>query len=118
MLVPAESRYLYFVARGEGRHTFSETYAQHNEAIRRQLEDGRDAGEARIAHEAPEEAALEVAGADGGVAVDAGAELAPGIVQVERAQAPEADMACSMPALRSASDSASIRSTPSFGDTR
>jgi UPF0755 protein len=36
VLVPAESRYLYFVARGEGRHTFSETYAQHNEAIRRQ----------------------------------------------------------------------------------
>jgi UPF0755 protein len=36
VLVPAESRYLYFVARGEGRHTFSETYAQHNDAIRRQ----------------------------------------------------------------------------------
>ena len=36
VLVPAESRYLYFVARGEGRHTFSETFAQHNEAIRRQ----------------------------------------------------------------------------------
>jgi UPF0755 protein len=36
VLVPIESRYLYFVARGEGRHTFSETYAQHNDAIRRQ----------------------------------------------------------------------------------
>lgn len=36
VLVPTESRYLYFVARGEGRHTFSETYAQHNDAIRRQ----------------------------------------------------------------------------------
>jgi UPF0755 protein len=35
VLVPAESHYLYFVARGEGRHTFSETYAQHNDAIRR-----------------------------------------------------------------------------------
>jgi UPF0755 protein len=35
VLVPAESRYLYFVARGEGRHTFSETYAQHNQAIQR-----------------------------------------------------------------------------------
>ncbi len=35
VLVPAESRYFYFVARGEGRHTFSETYAQHNEAIHR-----------------------------------------------------------------------------------
>jgi UPF0755 protein len=36
VLVPAESHYLYFVARGEGRHTFSETYAQHNDAIHRQ----------------------------------------------------------------------------------
>ncbi|HKQ68803.1 MAG TPA: endolytic transglycosylase MltG [Polyangiaceae bacterium] len=35
VLAPAESRYLYFVARGEGRHAFSETYAQHNEAIHR-----------------------------------------------------------------------------------
>jgi UPF0755 protein len=35
VLVPAESHYLYFVARGEGHHTFSETYAQHNEAIRK-----------------------------------------------------------------------------------
>jgi len=26
----------YFVARGEGHHTFSETYAQHNEAIHKQ----------------------------------------------------------------------------------
>ncbi len=34
VLVPAESHFLYFVARGEGRHTFSETYAQHNDAIR------------------------------------------------------------------------------------
>jgi len=36
VLVPAESRYFYFVARGEGHHTFSETYAQHNEAIHKQ----------------------------------------------------------------------------------
>ncbi len=35
VLVPAESRYLYFFARGEGRHTFSETLAQHNQAIHR-----------------------------------------------------------------------------------
>jgi UPF0755 protein len=35
VLVPADSHYLYFVARGQGRHTFSETYAQHNDAIRR-----------------------------------------------------------------------------------
>jgi UPF0755 protein len=35
VLAPAESHYLFFVARGEGRHTFSETYAQHNDAIRR-----------------------------------------------------------------------------------
>jgi peptidoglycan lytic transglycosylase G len=35
VLAPAETRYLFFVARGEGRHTFSETFAQHNEAIRK-----------------------------------------------------------------------------------
>jgi UPF0755 protein len=31
---PATTHYLYFVARGEGRHTFSETYAGHTSAIR------------------------------------------------------------------------------------
>jgi UPF0755 protein len=35
VLVPAETRHLYFVARGGGHHTFSDNYAQHNEAIRR-----------------------------------------------------------------------------------
>jgi UPF0755 protein len=35
VLAPAETRYLFFVARGEGRHTFSETLGQHNEAIRK-----------------------------------------------------------------------------------
>jgi len=30
------NRATYFVARGEGHHTFSETYAQHNEAIHKQ----------------------------------------------------------------------------------
>jgi UPF0755 protein len=35
VLVPAETHYLYFVARGEGRHTFSETFAQHTEAVHR-----------------------------------------------------------------------------------
>jgi UPF0755 protein len=35
VLAPADSHYLYFVARGEGRHTFSETFSQHNDAIRR-----------------------------------------------------------------------------------
>jgi UPF0755 protein len=35
VLVPAETRHLYFVARGGGHHTFSDTFAQHNEAIRR-----------------------------------------------------------------------------------
>jgi UPF0755 protein len=34
-LAPADTRFFYFVARGEGHHNFSETYAQHNEAIRR-----------------------------------------------------------------------------------
>jgi UPF0755 protein len=35
VLAPADSRYLYFVARGEGRHTFSETFTQHSDAIHR-----------------------------------------------------------------------------------
>ena len=35
VLVPAETRHLYFVARGGGHHTFSDTFSQHNEAIRR-----------------------------------------------------------------------------------
>jgi UPF0755 protein len=30
---PATTRYFYFVARGEGRHTFSETYAAHTAAV-------------------------------------------------------------------------------------
>jgi UPF0755 protein len=33
VLSPAMTRYLYFVARGEGRHTFSETYAAHAAAV-------------------------------------------------------------------------------------
>jgi UPF0755 protein len=35
VLVPAETRHLYFVSRGGGHHIFSDTFAQHNEAIRR-----------------------------------------------------------------------------------
>jgi UPF0755 protein len=34
VMAPATTRYLYFVAKGEGRHTFSETYAAHNAAVR------------------------------------------------------------------------------------
>lgn len=34
VLAPAKTRYFYFVARGGGRHTFSETLDQHREAIR------------------------------------------------------------------------------------
>jgi UPF0755 protein len=33
VLAPATTHYFYFVARGEGRHTFSETYAAHNTAV-------------------------------------------------------------------------------------
>ncbi len=33
VLAPATSRYFYFVAKGEGRHTFSETYAGHLTAV-------------------------------------------------------------------------------------
>jgi UPF0755 protein len=32
-MAPAMTRYLYFVARGEGRHTFSETYGAHAAAV-------------------------------------------------------------------------------------
>jgi cell division protein YceG involved in septum cleavage len=32
-MTPATTRFLYFVARGEGRHTFSESYAAHTAAI-------------------------------------------------------------------------------------
>jgi UPF0755 protein len=31
---PANTRYFYFVAKGEGRHTFSETYGAHSQAVR------------------------------------------------------------------------------------
>jgi len=33
-LSPANTKYLYFVARGEGRHTFSETYEAHDTAVK------------------------------------------------------------------------------------
>jgi UPF0755 protein len=33
VMAPAMTRYLYFVARGEGRHTFSETYGAHAAAV-------------------------------------------------------------------------------------
>ncbi len=35
VLEPAESRALFFVARGDGTHEFSETFAEHRDAIRR-----------------------------------------------------------------------------------
>jgi UPF0755 protein len=34
VMAPALTHYFYFVARGEGRHTFSETYAAHAAAVR------------------------------------------------------------------------------------
>ena len=34
VLAPANTRFLYFVAKGEGRHTFSETYGSHTAAVR------------------------------------------------------------------------------------
>ena len=33
VLAPAETRYLYFVAKGGGRHNFSRTFAEHREAL-------------------------------------------------------------------------------------
>lgn len=35
VLAPMTTKYLYFVAKGGGRHTFSETLDQHNEAIKK-----------------------------------------------------------------------------------
>jgi UPF0755 protein len=35
VLSPAAGKYLYFVAKGGGRHTFSETLDQHNDAVRK-----------------------------------------------------------------------------------
>jgi UPF0755 protein len=35
VLAPATTKYLYFVAKGAGRHTFSETLDAHNEAVRK-----------------------------------------------------------------------------------
>jgi UPF0755 protein len=35
VLAPAATKYLYFVAKGGGRHTFSEDLEQHNEAVRK-----------------------------------------------------------------------------------
>lgn len=35
VLAPLPSKYLYFVAKGAGRHTFSETLDQHNEAVKK-----------------------------------------------------------------------------------
>jgi UPF0755 protein len=34
VMAPATTRYFYFVAKGEGHHTFSETYAAHTAAVR------------------------------------------------------------------------------------
>lgn len=36
VLAPAATRFLYFVAQGGGRHTFSETLDAHNDAVKRQ----------------------------------------------------------------------------------
>ncbi len=35
VVAPASTKYLYFVARGEGRHAFSETYEAHNNAVKK-----------------------------------------------------------------------------------
>jgi UPF0755 protein len=45
-LYPANVRYLYFVARPDGRHVFSRTYTEHLRAIR-QIRQGQRAGSAR-----------------------------------------------------------------------
>jgi len=35
VLNPAETSYLFFVAKGKGRHAFSESYDEHNAAVKR-----------------------------------------------------------------------------------
>jgi UPF0755 protein len=45
-LYPANVRYLYFVARPDGRHVFSRTYSEHLRAIR-QIRQGQRAGSSR-----------------------------------------------------------------------
>jgi UPF0755 protein len=45
-LYPANVRYLYFVARPDGRHVFSRTYSEHLRAIR-QIRQGQRAGSTR-----------------------------------------------------------------------
>jgi len=44
VLAPASTKYLYFVARGEGRHAFSETYDAHNNAVKKGKPDSPDHG--------------------------------------------------------------------------
>jgi UPF0755 protein len=34
VLEPATTKYLFFVAKGGGEHTFSETYADHEKAVK------------------------------------------------------------------------------------
>ncbi len=33
VLSPVQTRYMFFVAKGNGRHTFSETFDEHNAAV-------------------------------------------------------------------------------------
>jgi UPF0755 protein len=40
-LYPAETKYLYFVGNGDGRHVFSESLDQHNDAVNRFQRGGR-----------------------------------------------------------------------------
>jgi UPF0755 protein len=38
VLEPAETSFYFFVAKGQGRHSFSETYDDHLQAVKRQRE--------------------------------------------------------------------------------
>jgi UPF0755 protein len=37
ILSPADGKWLYFVAAGEGRHVYTESYAEHQQAVQKYL---------------------------------------------------------------------------------
>lgn len=63
-LFPADVKYLYFVARPDGRHEFRKTYSEHLEAIRMVRQMAREDSIARLQREAAAADSVRAAGAD------------------------------------------------------